>query len=223
LSGLVEQSGMADTTFDAPTLVLASTSPYRRELMDRLRWPYRCVAPDVDETPLDGEAPQALAVRLARLKALTVARTTGVGVGEAPGPQASLVIGSDQVLELDGRAWGKPGSHERAVEQLRHFSGREMVFHTAVAVCRSPDLALESLCVPVRVTMRALSEDEIQTYLRLDAPYDCAGSAKCETLGIALLDAVVSDDPTALVGLPLVATTRLLRHFGLNVLLRSAG
>lgn len=211
---------MQDVSPDAPTLILASTSPYRRELMDRLRWPYRCEAPGVDESMDPGELPRTLALRLSGQKAMAVARRWRDGVIAGARGGEALVIGSDQVVELDGQALGKPGAHDRAVAQLRRFRGRELVFHTAVTVCRSTDLALATECVPVRVRVRDLSDDEIERYLRLDTPYDCAGSAKCETLGIALLEAVVSDDPTALIGLPLIATTRLLRGFGVNVLMR---
>lgn len=188
-------------------LILASTSRYRRELLERLRVPFAVCAPDVDETPRAGEAPAALALRLARAKTQEVA---------ARHPQA-WVIGSDQVAELDGAALGKPGTPERACAQLAQLAGRAAVFHTAVAVA-APDGALEAELVPVAVRFRALTSEDIATYVRLDNPLDCAGSAKCETLGIALLDAVDSSDPTALIGLPLIATTRLLRAAGFDVL-----
>lgn len=198
-----------------PLLVLGSTSRYRRELLQRLRLPFTCVTPEVDERPRQGEPPAALATRLAIEKAQDAARRALPDAGPLP---ALLVIGSDQVAELDGQPIGKPGSHERAREQLRSLSGRSVVFHTAVCVWSStgepPGVALVS--VPVR--FRSLSDREIETYLLLDQPYDCAGSAKCETLGISLLDAIESDDPTALIGLPLIATTRLLREAGLDVL-----
>lgn len=186
----------------APTLILASTSRYRRELLERLRVPFTIASPHVDETPQTGEAPAALAERLALAKAQAVA---------AQHPEA-WVIGSDQVADLDGQAIGKPGTHEAAVTQLRGMRGRTVVFQTAVAVA-APGYA-QVVTVPIRVRFRDASNDEIERYLRLEQPYDCAGSAKSEGLGISLLDAVESDDPTALVGLPLIATSRLLRAAG---------
>ena len=192
----------------APALILASISRYRQELLARLRMPFAVEAPGIDETALPGEAPAALAQRLARDKARAVA---------ARHPDV-LVIGSDQVAELDGRAIGKPGNHERAAIQLRSMSGRSVVFHTAVVVVRqATGFEIQSL-VDVTVRVRALDEAEIEHYLRSEQPYDCAGSAKVETLGIALLDAVESDDPTALVGLPLIRTCAMLRAGGLDPL-----
>lgn len=191
-----------------PRLILASTSRYRRELLERLRLPFDVLSPGVDETPLAGETPSELATRLSRAKARAVAERHADAV----------VIGSDQVCELAGEALGKPGTHERAVQQLRRLSGRRAVFHTSVCVMRL-DLGYErEAAAPVVVRFRRLGDDEIEHYLRVEAPYDCAGSAKCETLGIALLDAIDSDDPTALVGLPLIRTSRLLRAAGLDVL-----
>jgi septum formation protein len=192
----------------APRLILGSTSPYRRELLARLRLPFEVVSPQVDETPLDGEAPAALALRLARSKAQAVARRH---------PDA-VVIGADQVADLDGEPIGKPGTHERAVAQLRRMSGRSVVFQTALAVVRAGTAFEQALLAPVRVQFRDLADREIERYLRLEQPYDCAGSAKCETLGIALLSAIESDDPTALVGLPLIRTAELLRQAGLDPL-----
>lgn len=187
-------------------LILASTSRYRRELLQRLRLPFEVDAPAVDETPQPGEAPAALALRLALAKAREVA---------ARHPEA-IVIGSDQVADLDGEAIGKPGTHARAVEQLRRMSGRRLVFQTAVAVLR-PATGFEQVrLAPVHVAVRELMEAEISRYLELEQPYDCAGSAKSETLGIALLAAIESDDPTALVGLPLIRTCELLREAGLD-------
>ena len=191
-----------------PRLILASTSRYRRELLQRLRLPFEVLAPGVDETPLAGETPAALAMRLALSKANAV----------AAGADDAIVIGSDQVAELDGRAIGKPGSHERAFEQLKRMSGRRVVFHTAVAVVRRDRGFERALLAPVAVVFRHLSSDEIERYLRLDAPYDCAGSAKSEALGVALLDSIDSDDPTALIGLPLIRTCALLREAGLDPL-----
>ena len=192
-------------------LVLGSTSRYRRELLARLRLPFEVAAPQVDETPLPGEAPAALALRLALEKGRDVAL-------RHPG---AVVIGADQVCDLDGEPIGKPGTHERAVAQLLRLSGRTAVFQTALAVLRPGTGFERALLAPVTVRFRALSEAEIERYLRLEAPYDCAGSAKCETLGIALLEAIESDDPTALVGLPLIRTAALLREAGIDPLMES--
>lgn len=187
------------------SLVLGSTSRYRRELLARLGLPFDVAAPAVDETPRPDEAPRALALRLALAKARAVAGLH---------PQA-IVIGSDQVADLDGEPLGKPGNHERATAQLRRMRGKTVVFHTAVAVvCQDCGFELVDLA-PVRVRFRDLSDDEIERYLRAEQPYDCAGSAKSEGLGIALLDAIDSDDPTALIGLPLIRTCRMLRAAGL--------
>ncbi len=191
-----------------PRLILGSTSVYRRELLGRLRLPFDVLAPQVDETPVPGEAPATLALRLALAKAQAVAHQN----------PAAVVIGSDQVADLDGQSIGKPGNHDRAVAQLRSMSGRSVVFQTAVAVVCLHTAFAESALVPVRVRFRELSDDEIERYLRAEQPYDCAGSAKSETLGIALLEAIESDDPTALVGLPLIRTCALLRAAGIDPL-----
>jgi septum formation protein len=191
-----------------PPLILASTSRYRRELLERLRLAFDVMSPQVDESPRHGESPAELAQRLALAKAWAVARHR---------PEA-VVIGSDQVADLAGEPIGKPGNHERAVAQLRAMRGRMVVFQTAVAVVRA-DTGYECvLLAPVTVRFRDLHDVEIEHYLRTETPYDCAGSAKCETLGIALLDAIESDDPTALIGLPLIRTARLLREAGLDPL-----
>jgi septum formation protein len=195
----------------AVRLILASTSRYRRELLDRLHLPFEVVAPAVDEVPLPGEAPRQLAERLALAKAQAVAAVHATAV----------VIGSDQVAELDGQAIGKPLTHERAVAQLTAMSGRQVIFHTAVAVVCCERGFARGLLAPVAVTFRELSAGDIESYLRTEQPYDCAGSAKSEGLGIALLAAIESDDPTALIGLPLIRTCTLLREAGLNPL--SAG
>jgi septum formation protein len=199
---------MSERTCERPPLILASTSRYRRELLARLRLPFEVVSPGVDETALDGEEPAQLAERLSRAKAQAVAQLH---------PRA-VVIGSDQVCDLDGVAIGKPGTHERAVQQLRRLSGRRAVFHTSVCVLRLDAGYASHAAAPVVVRFRSLRPQEIEHYLRAEEPYDCAGSAKCETLGIALLEAIESDDPTALVGLPLIRTARLLREAGLDVL-----
>lgn len=186
-------------------LVLGSTSVYRRELLQRLRLPFTVAAPAVDETPLPSEPPAQLAQRLALAKAHAVATLH---------PEA-VVIGSDQVADLAGQPLGKPGDHARATAQLQRMRGHTVVFHTAVAVvCHASGFAQADLA-PVRVRFRELSDAEIERYLRAEQPYDCAGSAKSEGLGISLLEAIDSDDPTALIGLPLIRTCRLLRAAGL--------
>ncbi len=195
----------------APPLILGSTSRYRRELLARLRLPFDVMSPEVDETPHPGEVPAALAMRLALAKAQAVAV-------QRPG---AVVIGADQVADLDGQAIGKPGTHERATQQLRLLSGRQAVFQTAVAVVRR-EVAYEAVMLAaVTVRFRTLTDGEIERYLRLEQPYDCAGSAKCETLGITLLQRIDSDDPTALIGLPLIRTSQMLRAAGLDPLLNA--
>jgi septum formation protein len=189
-------------------LVLGSTSPYRRELLSRLRLAFDVVAPEVDESPRPGEAPAAIARRLALAKARAVAERY---------PEA-VVIGSDQVADLDGTALGKPGSHDNAVAQLRLMRGRTVVFHTALAVVCHASRFEELDLAPVRVRFRAYDDAEIEAYLRAEQPYDCAGSARSEGLGIALLEAIDSDDPSALVGLPLIRTCRMLRAAGVRLL-----
>jgi septum formation protein len=187
---------------------LGSTSRYRRELLARLNLHFEVAAPDVDETPLAQETPRELALRLALAKARAVAQRY---------PQA-VVIGSDQVADLAGQPLGKPGTHERAVQQLRQMRGQTVVFQTALAVvCLASGFEQVDLA-PVRVQFRALSDEEIEHYLQAEQPYDCAGSAKSEGLGIALLDSIDNDDPTALVGLPLIRTARMLRAAGVRLL-----
>ncbi len=190
------------------TLILGSTSRYRRELLVRLRVPFDVVSPDVDETPLMGEAPQALAARLALAKAKAVA---------ALHPQA-VVIGSDQVADLNGEPLGKPGTHERAVLQLQRMRGQTVIFQTAVSVVCIESQFEQTELAQIKVRFRDLSDAEIEAYLRAEEPYDCAGSAKSEGLGIALLDAIDNDDPTALIGLPMIRTARLLRAAGIDLL-----
>ncbi len=196
------------TPSPARRLVLGSSSRYRQELLSRLRLPFDTASPDVDETPVPGESPAALALRLALAKAREVARRH---------PDA-VVIGSDQVADLNGEPLGKPGTHERAVAQLRRMRGQTVVFQTALAVvCLAPGFEQSDLAA-VRVVFRDLGDAEIEHYLRSETPYDCAGSAKSEGLGIALLDRIDNDDPTALVGLPLIRTCRLLRAAGVPIL-----
>ncbi len=195
-------------TSTLPRLILASSSRYRRELLARLHLPFEVLVPAVDETPHCGETPQATALRLARDKAAAVA-------GQAPG---ALVIGSDQVATLDGEQIGKPGSHENAMAQLRQMRGRDVVFHTALCVwdgrCSNPDEAAQLENVQTVVRFRNLPDIELDAYLRIEQPYDCAGSAKNEGLGIVLIEKIESTDPTALTGLPLIALTSMLRHAG---------
>ena len=192
-------------------LVLGSTSVYRRELLQRLRLPFEVASPEVDETPLPGptpETPRNLALRLALAKARAVA---------ARFPQA-VVIGSDQVADLDGTPLGKPGDHARATAQLRAMRGKTVVFQTALAVvCLETGFEQVDIAA-VNVRFRELADTEIEAYLRAEQPYDCAGSAKSEGLGITLLEAIDSDDPTALVGLPLIRTCRMIRAAGIVVL-----
>ncbi|MBT2749263.1 MULTISPECIES: Maf family nucleotide pyrophosphatase [unclassified Lysobacter] len=187
-------------------LLLASTSVYRRELLTRLGLPFDVARPDTDETPQPGEAPAALAQRLAVAKAAAVA---------AQHPQA-WVIGSDQVAEFDGRPIGKPGGRDGALAQLAAMSGREVRFVTGLCVARHAQAPLIALDITV-VRFRRLSYAEIERYVDAEQPYDCAGSFKSEGLGIALFDAVESSDPTALIGLPLIATARLLREAGYSL------
>lgn len=186
-------------------LVLASTSPYRRELLGRLHRPFDVARPDVDETPLPGESPAALALRLAAAKAAAVTTTH-------PG---AWVIGSDQVADFDGSALGKPGSRETAIAQLAAMSGRAVAFRTAVAV--ATDNKVTTALDTTLVRFRRLASEEIERYVDLEQPFDCAGSFKSEGLGISLFDAIETSDPTALIGLPLIATARLLREAGLPV------
>lgn len=199
---------MSDVLHPPPRLVLASSSRYRRALLDRLRLPFDVIVPDIDETPLDGETPEATALRLSLAKA----RAAAV---KAPG---ALVIGSDQVATFDGRQIGKPGTHENAVAQLRAMRGKSVAFHSALCLFDSRSGEAQSADVVTRVQFRDLSDAEIEAYLLAETPYDCAGSAKSEGLGIALLDAIDSNDPTALVGLPLIELSRMLRAAGFPLL-----
>ena len=189
-------------------LILGSTSTYRKELLSRLRLPFEVASPEVDETPRPDERPAELAQRLALAKAQAVAL-------RYPG---AVVIGSDQVADLHGEPLGKPGTHARAVAQLQRMRGQTVVFQTAVAVVCLETGFSQAALAPVSVVFRDLSDAEIENYLQAEQPYDCAGSAKSEGLGIALLDAIDSDDPTALVGLPLIRTARMLRAAGIDLL-----
>jgi septum formation protein len=193
-------------------IVLASTSPYRRELLARLQVPFDAVPPPVDEAALPGESPRITARRLAQAKAQAVA---------AACPDA-IVIGSDQVADLDGSAMNKPGSHAAALAQLERLQGRSAVFHTALAVAVDGGARIEVDCVPTTVRFRTLPHAQLDAYLRADQPYDCAGAAKIESLGITLVSAVHSDDPSALIGLPLIRLTAMLARAGLCLPLSSA-
>lgn len=190
-------------------LVLASTSRYRRELLARLQLPFESAAPDVDETALRGETPPQTALRLAQLKARAVAQKF----------PAALIIGSDQVATLDGAQIGKPGGHARALAQLKSMQGRAVIFHTALCLLNSASGRMQVREIPVTVHFRQLSDAQIEAYLRKEQPYDCAGSAKSEGLGIALVERYEGDDPNALIGLPLIALTDMLRGEGLDPLL----
>jgi len=191
-----------------PKIVLASTSKYRRELLTRLGLPFEVASPGVDENPFPGEAPRDTARRLAEAKARAVA---------ARFPQA-IVIGSDQVAVLDGTALGKPGNHANAVRQLKAMRAREVEFHTALCLCNAASGQVDTRVVPYCVRFRDYSDTQIEHYLRREQPYDCAGSARCEGLGIALIAEMRGDDPNALIGLPLIALTEMLAAQGVSVL-----
>lgn len=194
-----------------PRLILASSSRYRKELLSRLHLPFETAAPDIDETPLPNEAPELTALRLAREKAISIA-------SGAPG---ALVIGSDQVATLDGEQIGKPGTHENALNQLRKMRGRKVVFHTALCLWDGRMLKKNSEQVQIEnvqtfVSFRNLPDLELEAYLRIEQPYDCAGSAKNEGLGIAIIESIESTDPTALTGLPMIALCSMLRRRGVS-------
>jgi len=196
------------TSLFQPRLILASSSAYRKELLARLRIPFDVAVPAVDETPEANELPEATALRLAQAKSIAVSQ-------RFPG---ALVIGSDQVATLDGQTLGKPGSHQRALEQLQKMQGRQVVFHTALCLWDGRDNTAHLACqlenIQTRVTFRHVSNQELAAYLHIEQPYDCAGSAKNEGLGIALIEKIESIDPTALTGLPLISLTTMLRRAG---------
>ncbi len=191
-----------------PALILASTSTYRRQLLERLGLPFESVAPGVDETPQQEEAPEILAQRLAQAKALAVSRLHG----------EALVIGSDQTAAVEGVLLGKPGTRDRAIAQLRACGGRTVRFYTAVALCLGGRLVEES-CIDTRVSFRDLGTREIESYVDRDQPLDCAGSFRWEGLGITLFKGLESSDPTALEGLPLISVANMLRNQGINPLI----
>jgi septum formation protein len=192
----------------SPSIVLASTSRYRRQLLERLRFPFQVEAPDVDENVLPSETPRDTALRLARNKAETVA-------ARFPG---TIVIGSDQTVEAAGGSFPKPMSHDAALAQLQLLQGRSAIFHTALAVIGAAPGSVQLDCVPTTVKFKKLTKQQLEIYLRADQPYDCAGAAKIESLGIALVDTVESRDPTALIGLPLIRLTSMLAAAGFDVL-----
>ena len=191
-----------------PPLILASTSPFRRQLLSRLGLPFETADPTVDETPLPGEAPEASAMRLSEAKARAVATAF---------PDA-LIIGSDQVACLDGQVFGKPGNHENAMRQLQAMRGRRVNFFTGLCLLDAKSGRAHLRGVPTLVTFRDLSDDEIENYLRKEQPYNCAGSAKSEGLGIALIARIDGGDPNALIGLPLIALCDLLRIENISAL-----
>jgi len=188
-------------------LILASSSPYRRALLERLQLPFTVTVPGIDETPLPGETPAQTALRLAQAKAREVAR----------GEPEALIIGSDQVATLDGVQIGKPGNHAAALAQLRMMRGRDVEFHSAICLYDGLTSAMQTADVITHVTFRDLPDADLDAYLHTEQPYDVAGSAKSEGLGIVLLSAIRSDDPTALVGLPLITLTGMLQHAGVKL------
>jgi len=189
-------------------LILASSSPYRRELLERLRIPFEIMPPELDETPLAGETPQQLTERLAIAKARTIADRE----------RQALVIGSDQVAVYNGSIVGKPHSHENAIEQLRAAAGRSVVLYTGLALVNSATGRVQCEVIPYRVAFRRLTEEQIESYLRKEQPYSCAGSVKSEGLGIALLEKFEGDDPNTLIGLPLIRLVRMLENEGITVI-----
>ena len=192
----------------SPKLVLASSSPFRRELLERLKIPFEAIAPEVDESPRSGETPQQLVERLAIEKARKVA---------AQRPDA-LVIGSDQVAVYDGRIVGKPHTHDKAVQQLRSASGKAVTLYTGLALINAATQRVQCEVIPYRVVFRALSDAQIESYLRKEQPYSCAGSVRSEGLGIALLEKFEGDDPNTLIGLPLIRLVRMLESEGVKII-----
>jgi len=191
-----------------PDLILGSTSIYRRELLERLKIPFRVEAPDIDETPLDNETPQQLVERLSIEKARSVASNN-------PG---SLVIGSDQVAVHDGKIVGKPHTHDKAMQQLRQANGKEIVLYTGLSLVNADTGESQTEIIPFHVVFRKLTEQQLENYLHKEQPYHCAGSVKSEGLGIALLERFDGEDPNTLIGLPLIRLIRMLEHFGVDVI-----
>ena len=199
---------MADSIHSMPALILASSSRYRREVLQKLHLPFECISPDIDETPLLNESPEQTSLRLAESKARKVAETHA----------NALIIGCDQVATVDGLQIGKPGNHANAVKQLTMLSGKEVIFHSALCLYDSQKQHMQSTIAPYYVKFKTLTPEQIETYLRLEQPYDCAGSAKSEGMGIALLEYMRGDDPNALIGLPVIALTNMLQQAGIDVL-----
>jgi len=189
-------------------LILASSSPFRRELLERLKIPFEVIAPEVDESPRSGETPQKLVERLALEKARKIA---------VQRPDA-LVIGSDQVAVYDGRIVGKPHTHDKAVQQLRSASGKAVTLYTGLALVNADTQRVQCEVIPYRVVFRALSDAQIESYLRKEQPYSCAGSVRSEGLGIALLEKFEGDDPNTLIGLPLIRLVRMLENEGIKII-----
>jgi septum formation protein len=203
MSAVPSPSNLSTKLKEEPkNLILASTSKYRKELLSRLGLAFTCVSPEVDEKPLPNETPEQIAIRLAKAKALAISHMH---------PDV-WVIGSDQVVDLHGAAMGKPGDHERAMAQLQLLRGETVQFHTAVCLAKGQETKVVN--VVTEVTFRNLKDSVLEAYLLAETPYDCAGSAKSEGLGICLLERVHSDDPTALIGLPLITVCSLLREAG---------
>lgn len=192
----------------APQLILASSSIYRRELLERLQIPFTCHAPEVDETPLNGELPQQTALRLAQQKARKIAESQ----------PTALIIGCDQVATLDDLQLGKPLTHDNAVRQLRLMRGREVTFHSALCLYNAATGSMQAEAVPYIVRFRNLDDQQIERYLLKEQPYHCAGSAKSEGLGIALIESMHGDDPNALIGLPLIRLVSMLHNEGVDVI-----
>lgn len=197
-------------TQQLPHLILASGSAYRRELLSRLHLPFEAIAPDIDESALPHESPEQTALRLAQRKAHAIAQKY---------PE-SIIIGSDQVATLEGEQIGKPGTHGAALKQLQKMRGKEVIFHTALCLLDNRKMqsghAVQSENIQTLVRFRDLSDAELDAYLRIEQPYDCAGSAKNEGLGIVIIEKIVSEDPTALTGLPLITLTSMLRNIGVT-------
>ena len=189
-------------------LILASSSPYRRELLTHLQIPFLCVSPEVDETPLADELPQETALRLAQAKARKIGATH----------TDALIIGCDQVATLDNQQLGKPLTHENATRQLRLMRGREVTFHSALCLYNASTQNMQAEVVPYIVKFRNLTDAQIESYLTKEQPYHCAGSAKSEGLGIAIIEKMTGDDPNALIGLPLIALVNMLHHEGVAVI-----
>ena len=191
-----------------PNLILASSSPFRRELLQRLQLPFTVISPDVDETALSNELPEQTSLRLAQAKARKVADSN----------PNSLIIGCDQVATLDGLQIGKPGTHENAVKQLTMMRGRSVVFHSALCLYNATTKSMQAEVVPFMVQFRNLSDAQIERYLLKEQPYNCAGSAKSEGLGIAIIASMHGDDPNALIGLPLIRLIAMLENEGVEII-----